>query len=166
MNRLQLLRDPGHCIALGAGLGLIPVAPGTFGTLPAFLLAWLLRQGAAAIGQPIYAAWLLWLLLLPCGIWLAGRCAHALGSQDPAAVVCDEFLAYAGLLLVLPEQPVTLAWSFLLFRLFDATKPWPISWCDGHVHGGLGIMLDDLVAAVFAWGVYQGLAWLQLPGGP
>jgi phosphatidylglycerophosphatase A len=159
-----MLRDPGHALALGGGLGLLPVAPGTFGTLPGFPLALGLRALPAAaqpwLAMAVLAA--LFLLATRC----AGRTAGALGGGDPGSIVCDEYIAFAGLLLVLPCEAATWAWAFLAFRLFDVTKPFPVGWVDRHLHGGIGIMADDVLAAAWAWLLLQGLARLGLPGGP
>ncbi len=160
MNRWRLLRSPVHFFSLGGGLGLMPFAPGTFGTLPGFALAGLAR----GLAVPLQA--LLIALLVMLGIRTATLSARALQVADPGAVVCDEFVAFAGLLLCLPVALSAQVWAFLLFRLFDAVKPFPVSWADRHVHGGLGIMLDDVLAAILAGLVYLGLRWLHLPGGP
>ena len=160
MSRRALLRSPVHLFSLGGGLGLAPVAPGTFGTLPGFLLAWALRSQPAVLQAVLVA------LLLCLGCWTAARTARALHVADPGAVVCDEFVAFAGLLLCLPADAAAQVWAFLLFRLFDATKPGPVRWADRTVHGGVGIMLDDVLAAGLAWLAWQALRWLHLPGGP
>lgn len=144
-NFTFLLKHPAHFIAFGFGSGLAPKAPGTFGTLAAL---------------PLYAG-LLWLLppimivalcfpVFALGIWAAKRTCSALGVHDHGGIVIDEIVA---MWLVLAAAPATvLGWSvaFGLFRLFDIFKPWPINWLDKHVDGGLGVMLDDLLAAVYA----------------
>ena len=162
--RWRLLANPVHLVSLGGGLGLAPFAPGTFGTLLGFPLAWGLRQFTR--GAPAGSVWLLLAILLAGATWCAGRTAAALGQQDPGAIVCDEYLAFAGLLLLLPAEYWTWIWAFLCFRLFDVTKPPPVGWADARVHGGPGIMLDDLLAAAWAWVLLRVLAWLALPGGP
>lgn len=162
MSRWRLLADPGHLFALGGGLGLLPLAPGTFGTLPGFALA----AGVRALVLPLPLAGTALALLFGLGIAAAARTARALGAADPGAVVCDEYIAFAGLLLCLPDTLAAQAWAFLLFRLFDATKPFPVSWVDRRVHGGPGIMLDDLLAAGMALLAYAALAALRMPGGP
>ena len=159
-----MLLNPVHLISFGGGLGLAPMAPGTFGTLPGFALA----AGLLALGQwaPLWVVALVWLLLLALGTWCADVTARALGEQDPGAIVCDEYVAFAGvLLLVAPHWP-TWIWAFLCFRLFDVTKPFPVGWADARLHGGIGIMVDDLLAAVWALGLLYLLALLKLPGGP
>jgi len=141
---LRLLRDPGHLLAFGFGSGLAPVAPGTFGTLAALPLWWLLAQ------LPPAGYLMATLAAAVGGIWLCGRAARALGEHDHPGIVWDEV---AGLLVTLafipPEWPWVVA-GFLLFRLFDIVKPWPIRVLDQRVAGGIGIMADDLVAGALA----------------
>lgn len=139
------LRDPAHFIAFGFGSGLAPKAPGTFGTLaavPLYLLAVL------TLSFPAYLAVVLASIVV--GVWACGASARKLGVHDHNGIVWDEF---AGLLLTMVVAAPTLAnvvAGFVLFRLFDILKPWPIRWLDRHVHGGVGIMADDLLAAVYA----------------
>lgn len=144
-----LLRQPQQFLALGFGSGLVPFAPGTFGTLAAIplylLIALLPLWGQVAV---ITVAFFV-------GIYLCQYTADALGVADHPAIVWDEFVGLWITLLALPllKQPITLPLillGFVLFRLFDIAKPWPIRWVDAHMHGGLGIMLDDVLAAVFA----------------
>jgi len=141
----RVLRCPVCLLAFGFGSGLAPKAPGTFGTLAALPL-WL---AAASLPLPAYLA--VTALMFLAGVWLCGRCEEILGIQDHSGIVWDEFV---GLFIALAAAPVSwgaVAAGFLLFRLFDVLKPWPIAWLDRRVHGGLGIMLDDAVAGVFAW---------------
>lgn len=141
----RVLRCPVCLLAFGFGSGLAPKAPGTFGTLAALPL-WL---AAAFLPLPAYLA--VTALMFLVGVWLCGRCEEILGVQDHSGIVWDEFV---GLFIALAAAPVSwgaVAAGFLLFRLFDVLKPWPIAWLDRRVHGGLGIMLDDAVAGVFAW---------------
>lgn len=98
------------------------------------------------------------LLAFLLGIYLCGRAARELGVHDHGGIVWDEFV---GLWLTVWLLPGGWPWwlaAFTLFRLFDIVKPWPIRWLDRHVHGGLGIMIDDVLAAVFAWSVLQAAA--------
>jgi phosphatidylglycerophosphatase A len=106
---------------------------------------------------------LITLVLAGVGVWLCERAAKTLGVHDHSGIVWDEIV---GLLLTLFLAPPGWAWlvtGFVLFRFFDIVKPWPISWLDRRVKGGLGIMLDDVVAALFAWLVLQLLAFWLLP---
>lgn len=148
-----LLRDPRHWPALGFGLGAAPFAPGTFGTLlgiPVYLLL-------AGASLPVYLAAVAALFLL--GIAACRVTARALGVHDHPAIVFDEVV---GFLITMTLAPASAGWivaGFALFRLFDIWKPWPIRWIDRHVHGGLGIMLDDALAGVYALLVLQAVAW-------
>lgn len=134
-----------HWIAFGFGSGLAPWAPGTFGTLAALPLYLLLAR--LPLGGYLTAL----VIVILVGIWACDRTARDLGVADPSAIVWDEF---AGLLVTLAGAPAGWVWvlaGFVLFRLFDILKPWPIGWLDRQVTGGLGIMLDDLVAGLAAW---------------
>jgi phosphatidylglycerophosphatase A len=132
-------------LAFGFGSGLAPKAPGTCGTLAAVPLYLLL----ANLPLPAYLA--ITLLMFLIGVWLCGRCEQILGIQDHSGIVWDEFVGLFITLAGAPSSPVAVIAGFSLFRLFDILKPWPISWLDRRVHGGLGIMLDDAVAGVCAW---------------
>lgn len=148
---VQLLRDPGHFLSFGFGSGYAPKAPGTFGTLAAIPVWWL----AAQFSLPVYVALLLLVSLI--GIWLCGRTARALNTHDHPAIVWDEI---AGFLLTMLYAPAGWLWvllGFVLFRIFDILKPWPISLLDRRLKGGFGIMVDDLLAGVFAALCLQGI---------
>ena len=150
-----LLSRPICLLGFGFGTGLAPKAPGTFGTLPALPLVWL----CFALG--ISGGWLvlLCLLLFIVGIKICDITERELGIQDYGGIVWDEIVA---MMLVLAFVPQTVFWwlsAFLLFRLFDAVKPWPIRWFDTRVHGGFGIMLDDVIAAGFTLLVLQLMMW-------
>ncbi|MDR3428372.1 phosphatidylglycerophosphatase A [Silvimonas sp.] len=140
-----LMSHPAHFIALGFGSGVAPKAPGTFGSLAAIplfaLMVWL--------WPPIVILSLTGVVFL-IGWWAADKTGHDLGVHDHGAIVIDEIVA---MWLVLLAVPVNLFWwlaAFALFRLFDIWKPWPIRWFDAKVPGGLGVMLDDLLAALYA----------------
>lgn len=142
-------------LALGLGSGLAPVAPGTFGTLAAIPFYLLIAQTPLLIQMVIIVASFL------VGIYLCGEAARKLGVHDHPAIVWDEFVGYWLTMWVVPLMGAELSlwlviWGFILFRLFDIVKPWPIRWLDKHIHGGLGIMLDDILAGIFA-GVCLGL---------
>ncbi|MCP5279249.1 MAG: phosphatidylglycerophosphatase A [Thiobacillus sp.] len=153
LDRPFLLAHPAHFLALGFGAGLSPKAPGTVGTLVAFPLFWLLLE------SPFFWGWVA--LFLAVGIWACGVTGRALGVHDHGGIVWDEVAAF---LLVLPFAP--LSWfgyvlAFALFRLFDIWKPFPIGWLDARVKGGLGVMLDDVLAAVYSILCLLGLqAWM------
>jgi phosphatidylglycerophosphatase A len=138
------LRKPHHLLAFGFGSGLAPKAPGTFGTLAAIPIYLLLQP------LPLWLYLLLTLAGFIAGIWICEQTSKDLGVHDHAGIVWDEIIGY---LLTMSFVPFSLWWlviGFGLFRLFDILKPWPIGWLDRRVAGGLGIMLDDLVAGLFA----------------
>jgi len=149
-NRLKIaLKTPAGWLAFGFGSGLAPVAPGTFGTLAAIPFYLLLT------GLPGWAYALVVLAAFALGIVVCDITAKRLGVPDFGGIVWDEFV---GLWVALAGAPVhwkTLAAGFILFRLFDVLKPWPIGWLDKKIHGGFGIMLDDLIAGLYAWAVLQ-----------
>jgi phosphatidylglycerophosphatase A len=145
-------RRPHHWLAYGFGSGLSPWAPGTVGTIAAIPLYLLL--------EPLTPAWYLGALTLLTlvGIWACGKTARELAAHDPSPIVWDEFL---GFLLTMTVAPTGWPWilaGFALFRFFDILKPWPIRELDQKVRGGLGVVLDDLLAGVMAWVVLQAAA--------
>ncbi|GAB3264657.1 phosphatidylglycerophosphatase A family protein [Chitinimonas naiadis] len=138
-----LLAHPSHFLALGFGSGLAPKAPGTFGSLAAIPLYLLLSL--------VLSPWWIAALAVPLfllGIPVCDRTGKALGVSDHGAIVWDEIVAMLPLLAMVPQTPLGWAAAFILFRLFDITKPWPIGWVDARVKGGLGVMLDDALAAL------------------
>ncbi len=147
------MRNPVHFLAFGFGSGLSPKAPGTMGTLAALPVWYLLAQLPLAG----YLAGLL--LVIAVGPYLCGKTARDLGVHDHGGIVWDEIAGFLLTMLLVPVSVWTALIGFALFRLFDIVKPWPIGWLDKHVHGGTGIMLDDLVAALYAGGCIQGLLW-------
>jgi len=150
----DLIADPGHFLAFGLGSGLSRYAPGTAGTAAAVPLYLLL----APLGPLWYAVALV--VVTVVGAWLCGRASRALGVHDHGAIVIDEF---AGYLLTMVGLPATWPWvlaGFVVFRLFDIVKPWPIGWVDRRVGGGVGIMLDDLLAGVYGVLLLQTVAFL------
>ena len=140
----SLLKDPVHLLALGFGTGLSPYGPGTCGSLLALPLAYALTQ------LPLVSAVAAVVIFVIGGIWICGESAKRLGTHDHPGIVWDEIAAVAAMGLALPAGWTWLLIGFALFRVFDIFKPWPIRDLDHRLGGGLGIMLDDLVAAVFA----------------
>jgi phosphatidylglycerophosphatase A len=146
-QRRALLATPAGWLACGFGSGLAPVAQGTFGSLAA-LLPWLLLR---ELSLPLYV--LVLLFGFAVGVWACNVASRALGVADHRSLVWDEFIGqWVALLplLVLPAPWWAIVVGFALFRLFDVWKPWPISWLDRRVKGGMGVMVDDVVAGVFA----------------
>jgi phosphatidylglycerophosphatase A len=146
--------NPVHLLAFGFGSGAAPKAPGTFGTLAAVLLYWPLST--------LTTEHYLWMLILTSlvGIFLCGKTAKDLNVHDHGGIVWDEFVGFWITMFMAPAGLTWVVIGFVLFRFFDIIKPWPISWIDKKVSGGLGIMLDDIVAGVMAALVLQGLAWV------
>lgn len=154
------LKDPVHLLAFGLGSGAARVAPGTWGSLAA-IPVWLLF-----FWLPPWAYWLVVAVAFVVGVWLCGRTADDLGVHDHGGIVWDEFVGmWIALGLLQPGFGLTaVVFAFVLFRLFDVIKPWPISWFDRHMPGGLGIMFDDVLAGIMALAAYY-LATLWLPAG-
>ena len=147
--------NPVHLLAMGFGSGAMKKAPGTWGTVAAVMLYWPLTW------LPIWGYLLFVLLAALVGIYLCDKTAKDWGVHDHGAIVWDEFVGYWITMIFIP---VTWYWAligFALFRLFDIWKPGPIRYLDKHVHGGLGIMLDDIVAGFFAWGCLFVLVWVM-----
>ena len=144
-----ILSSPVHFLAFGFGSGLSPIAPGTVGTLMAVPLYLLM----------VRLPWIYYILLLlvaiAVGIWLCGESARLLGVHDHGGIVWDEFVGFWITMLFIPSEWLWIVLGFVLFRLFDVWKPWPIRFIDKQVHGGLGIMLDDILAGLFALAVLQ-----------
>lgn len=138
------LTNPIHLLALGFGTGLIRRAPGTWGSLLALPIWWQL-QSLPALGY-----WLVVIAAAVAGIWLCATTARDIGISDPAIIVWDEIVGMLIALALTPAEPFWVLTGFLFFRIFDIFKPWPISWCDRHIKGGLGIMADDLAAGFAA----------------
>lgn len=145
----QLLRDPRMLLAFGFGSGLSPVMPGTMGTLVAVPLLWLLVQLPLAGYLVVLVASAL------LGIHLCGYSSERLGVHDHKGIVWDEFVGYWLTMVAVPWHWQTLLVGFVLFRFFDMVKPWPISVADRKVHGGFGIMFDDILAGIAAAVVLQ-----------
>ena len=143
----QIMTDPVLFLAFGFGSGLAKKAPGTCGTVAAIPVYLLL----VLTGLPIYS--LLTIIITVVGIWICGQAADKLGEHDFGGIVWDEVAGYLITMWLVPFSWQTVLVGFVLFRLFDIVKPWPIKWLDQHVQGGLGIMIDDVLAGVFAGGV-------------
>ena len=141
--RRKVLRDPVNLLAFGFGSGLAPVAPGTAGSLVGLVLAW------STLDWPIAARLLVAIALILSGIWICGEAARRIAVHDHPGIVWDEIAGIYLALLVAPPSIWAWALGFGLFRLFDIWKPWPIRDLDHRLKGGLGIMLDDLVAALY-----------------
>ena len=131
-------------VATALGAGLLPVAPGTWGTIVAVPIAW----GLGLAGPIAYA--LVTLAIIAVGSWAADRYCEATGRHDNQQIVVDEVAGYLVTLWPVAKAPVELALGFVLFRLFDIVKPPPVRQIDRHVKGGFGVVADDLGAGVYA----------------
>lgn len=136
---------PAALVATGFGAGLLPLAPGSWGSLAALPLAWALRSAFGGVGLAAAAG-----IAFGAGCWAAGSVARASGRPDPGFVVIDEIAGQLLALLPARRDPAAYLLAFLLFRLFDIWKPWPVGRIDRQVGGGFGIMLDDALAALYA----------------
>ncbi len=155
VKKQDIFTRPCYFLAFGFGSGLMPKAPGTWGTLMAIPCYILLQM----------LSWKMYISLLLCafiiGIWLCDSVSKDMGVHDHGGIVWDEFVGYW----------ITMAWvniswlhivlGFILFRIFDIWKPYPVSWCDKNISGGLGIMLDDVIAGIYAGIFLLGMSyWL------
>ncbi len=139
------LMNPINFLATGFGVGLSPIAPGTFGTLiaiPIYIAFW------QYISIVTYA--LLLVISTIVAVAICKRAAKNFGVADHPGIVIDEMLGFWLTMFSIPPNILTIILGFILFRIFDIVKPWPIRWCDKNVKGGLGIVLDDLIAGLFA----------------
>ncbi len=153
MQRMDLkglkLSNPLHFCAVGFGSGLFPKAPGTMGTLLAVPLYYLLSF------LSVEAYFIMLIIGSLLGFWFCHVTSHDMGVHDHKCIVWDEFIGYW---ITMFMVPFSLQWAFVgfvLFRFFDILKPYPISWLDKNVQGGFGIMIDDIVAGLFATGCLQ-----------
>lgn len=145
--RLSML-NPWHLLATGFGSGLSPIVPGTMGSLAAIPFWYLMTF------LPLQLYYLVVLLGICIGVYLCHRTAKDMGVHDHGSIVWDEFIGMWITLMAIPAE--NWQWvliGFLIFRLFDMWKPWPIRWFDRNVHGGMGIMVDDIVAGIISAGV-------------
>lgn len=152
------LKNPWHLLATGFGSGLSPIVPGTMGTVAAIPFYLLMAQ------LPFSAYLIITLVAAAVGITICQKTSDDMGIHDHGSIVWDEFVGFWITMAVAPVA--SLQWilaGFVLFRFFDMVKPWPISWLDRQVHGGLGIMVDDILAGFMAmialWGVGYWMGW-------
>ena len=137
-------RNPIQFLAFGFGSGLAPKAPGTFGTLAAVPIYWFIADWSLLH----YSAFIL--VTAVVGIWICGSASRQLGVHDHGGIVWDEFVGYWITMWAVPVDWVWILAGFLVFRVFDIAKPWPINVLDKKVGGGFGIMVDDILAGVMA----------------
>lgn len=133
-----------HFLAFAAGVGLIRLAPGTFGTLVAFPLFWSLDS----LFEPVSLLLLIDILFI-LGIWACGITGKALSAHDHPGMVWDEVVAFMLVLYFIPDHWLWYVAAFVLFRFFDILKPPPIKYFERKLRGGVGVMFDDLLAAFY-----------------
>lgn len=148
------IRRLARIAATGFGVGRMPFAPGTFGTLlaiPVYLLTQAWEPG-------IYV--LLVAIMFGIGVWFCRIAVADMGDPDPSAVVWDEVVGYLVTMFLAPADWIWIVLGFVLFRLFDIWKPFPIRYLERRLGGGWGVMVDDVLAGVYAWSVLQVLVWM------
>jgi phosphatidylglycerophosphatase A len=151
------LKTADRCVLLAAegfGLGRIPVAPGTFGSLWAIPIGWGLHHCAA----PWYLRLAIWGVMVLVGIPLTSRAAVLRGHKDPGSIVWDEIAAFPLVYAFVPISWTILVIGFVLFRIFDIAKPWPIRTAE-TLPSGTGIMADDQIAAMYASAILSGIVY-------
>ncbi len=153
---LTFLKKPNHFLAFGFGSGLLPKAPGTYGTLAAIPVYLIIQE------LPLESYLLFITISAILGIWLCSTASKALQLHDHPGIVWDEFVGFWITMIAAPPGWLWIAVGFILFRLFDIWKPWPIRVLDRHIHGGLGIMLDDIVAGIFACIALHSIYWITI----
>ncbi|PQQ31738.1 phosphatidylglycerophosphatase A [Photorhabdus luminescens] len=156
-KRRLRMSNPWHLLATGFGSGLSPVVPGTMGSAAAIPFWLLLVQ---------FPEWICWLVIIVgvlFGIMICQRTSDDMRVHDHGSIVWDEFIGMWITLMAIPV--VNWQWiltGFMVFRILDMWKPWPIRWFDRYVHGGLGIMLDDIIAGAFSFVIVWLLAFYQI----
>ena len=141
-------------LATGLGIGKLPRAPGTFGSLLGLVLVWVVS------GWPGSLLAMFLLAFCALAVWVAHKAEHILGAQDPGCIVIDEI---AGILIAgagLPFTAPMVVAVFILFRLLDVLKPFPVGWLDRHLKGGIGIVMDDVAAGILANLVIRAGCWI------
>lgn len=151
------LKYPGVLLATWFGVGYLPKAPGTWGSLAALPFAWLLQVYTGAPGLLLAS-----LLVFIIGILASNSYMARSGSHDPGAIVIDEVAGQWLTLALVPADLTLYVIGFILFRLVDIFKPWPASWADKKLDGGLGVMLDDVLAALYSGAVVYSLYRLDI----
>ena len=139
-----MLANPLHLLSLGFGSGLAPRAPGTFGTLVAIPFYLLLAE----LDLPFYLV--IVAVAFVIGVFLCGYTSKALGVHDHSGIVWDEFVGFWITMIAVPLSWQSILLGFVLFRIFDIFKPWPVNIADKKMQGGFGIMIDDVLAGIYA----------------
>ena len=147
--------NPIHFMASGFGMGAMPVMPGTFATLAAIPLYLVLIK----LGLVLYV--IITITAVLAGVYLCQKANDDFGTEDHPAAAWDEIAGFLIVMIAIPPTWYYIMLGFALFRYFDIAKPGPIGWIDRKVHGGLGVMLDDVAAALASWIILQTIIWFM-----
>ena len=147
--KYALWKYPVHLLAYGFGTGLSPVAPGTIGSLVGIPLVWLM----ASLAPPVYAA--ITAAMFIAGIFICGQTARDIGAVDPGAIVFDEIVGFMVAMYMMPATGPWLLAGFLVYRVFDIWKPWPIHLVEEKLGLGTAIMVDDVIAGLYTLAILQ-----------
>lgn len=145
----KVLKNPWHFFAFGFGAGLLKVAPGTIGTVVAIPIYLLLHF------LPVIFYLIFLIIFTFTSIWICAKSSKLLGVHDYPGIVLDEIVGFLWALVAVPFKWYLILIAFVLFRIFDIFKPWPIRWLDQNLSGGCGIVLDDVLAGIYTWMVLQ-----------
>ncbi len=144
VTKKQIIKNPVHFLAFGLGLGFLPYMPGTFGTLLGVLI-YCLNNYYFSISPSIIL-----IISFIMGIYICGRTAKDINHHDHPGIVFDEVVGYFVTMLYIKFNTLNVVLGFILFRIFDIVKPWPINYIDKKVSGGFGIIIDDILAGIYA----------------
>jgi len=147
--KYAIWKYPVHFLAYGFGTGLIPFAPGTFGSLVGVVLFWFMASMAAGV----YAA--IVVLMFVVGIFICGQTARDVGAIDPGFIVYDEIVGFLVAMYLLPADWRWIGAGFVIYRIFDIWKPFPIHYVEEHLGLGSGIMTDDVIAGIYTLIILQ-----------
>ena len=159
-NANPSLSDPSILLATWFGAGYLPKAPGTWGSLAALPFAWVIAEWSGGVGLAVAV-----LIVFGVGLWASVGYLRLGGGEDPGPIVIDEVAGQWLTLVPFAPDPLLYGLGFVFFRLADIIKPWPVSWADGHVKGPMGIMLDDVLAGIYAGAALYAVNVYLLAGG-
>jgi phosphatidylglycerophosphatase A len=160
-DRKMLLSHPAHFLSLGFGAGLLPGAPGTFGTIVAIPVYLLMVLNLSTVHYAVVT-----LVLAGIGMVVCEYTERAIGAHDHGSIVWDEIVGFIITMFLAPVTWWSIVAGFLFFRFFDILKPFPVSWLDTHLRGGIGTMMDDVAAGLLAFASLQLLVYVLSPGLP
>ena len=141
-------------LATGCGIGYVPLIPGTFGTLPGLPLCFLMAKIPIAVAAGAVVG------IILVSMWIAGEAEKALGQKDPRKIVIDEIAGLAVALMGLPFNSVTVVLGFIVFRVFDSWKPFPLRLLERRLSGGIGVVMDDVGAGIYTNALIRMAVWL------